>query len=345
VHTVSPRSLARAGRVLAAIDLLPQAIAILDRSGRFEYANESLLALVELPAEDVIGRDAHELLGDLSHLAAAPEAMLDWVRSASEHPERRQDEVLEVAEGRWYRAQWIPIDRGRLVVLGEVSAHVESERRRADRAASELIVAQERERSRLAAELHDSAVQVLAATLMRLDRARLVETLSPRLDALLRDLDGDLRATYAELRTVLFNLRPETLTKNGLVAATRQLLEQFAKETGIAWSLDHHLAHPECGQRALLAFRVLQEALFNIRKHADASTVTVSIAADGQLDLSIEDDGCGFDPKIADARLRAGHLGLATMRERVEVTGGTFELSSSPGRGTRIQFSVPELGE
>jgi signal transduction histidine kinase len=278
----------------------------------------------------------------VSELGADAEALLEWICAASSDTEREQEEVLEGADDRFYRLRWMPFAGGRLVTYCDLSEHVAA-LRRADRAASELIVAQERERSRLAAELHDSAVQVLAATLMRLERARREEEVSPRLAATLDELEGELRSTYAELRTVLFNLRPETLTRNGLVAATRQLLEHFAEQTGIEWSLDHRLDRPECGERARLAFRVIQEALFNIRKHANASSVTISIAGDGKLDVSIEDDGCGFDPAVAEARLLAGHFGLTTMRERVEVAGGTYELASERGRGTRIRFSIPEL--
>jgi signal transduction histidine kinase len=215
---------------------------------------------------------------------------------------------------------------------------VELSQRVAQDALRRVVQAQEQERRRLARELHDETGQALTSILLGL---------KPLEDAL---SEHPARAAAAELREHVVNalqdvrrlaveLRPAVLDDFGLVAALERLTESFAEQTGI--SVDFHSALGETrlpGAVESALYRVVQESLTNIVKHADAIKVSVSIARrESAVAAVIEDDGRGFDPRAT----RGDGIGLLGMTERLALIGGRVEIESRPGAGTTLVAEVP----
>jgi PAS domain S-box-containing protein len=202
-----------------------------------------------------------------------------------------------------------------------------------------LETAQEEERRRIAADIHDDSIQVMGALDMRLQTLALHGGADP---TSLEELHAIVLQAIERLRHLTFELRPVALDREGLTVALRQYLEHTEAETGLAWSLDAEalLAEPGPELRATL-YRMAQEVVVNVRKHARATRVDVAAATSGSGVLfRIADDGNGFDTSV----LRwpePGHLGLVTNIERAEVAGGWFRVFSNPGAGTAVEFWLP----
>jgi len=203
-----------------------------------------------------------------------------------------------------------------------------------------LVNAQEAERQTIAKDIHDDAVQVMTAANMRLELFRMVLTDPVQVDAA-QKLQETVSLAIGRLRNLLFELIPPDLDRHGLGAACRSHLEQFEADAGVRWELHTELDEEPAPQGRILLFRIFQEALINVRKHARATTVTVSLkTVDGGVMMRLSDDGAGFLESVGEPR--AGHLGLASMRERAEIAGGWWRLTSEPGRGTEISTWVPD---
>jgi len=195
------------------------------------------------------------------------------------------------------------------------------------------------ERQKLARELHDSVSQALYGIVLGARTARMQLDRDPSKAAEPMDYILSLaEAGLAEMRALIFELRPESLRTEGLVAAVGKLVNAL----GARYQLK---AQMEAGEEPDVAievkeslYRISQEALNNIAKHARAQHVDIKLAQEnGQLMLNISDDGMGFDT----TQNFPGHLGMHTMRERAEKVGGTFAIESAPNQGTRIQITVP----
>jgi signal transduction histidine kinase len=206
------------------------------------------------------------------------------------------------------------------------------------------------ERSRLARDLHDALTQRLFSLNLTLEAAAATATgpdPAPTLDAIAQ-ARGLVDSALAELRTLIFELRPPALESDGLLGALRKHAELLSRAHGVPVTVTD--ARPPDAAAGLSAaaerelWRVAEEALSNALRHAGASavTVTVEVEPDGpdrrRTLLSVADDGVGFDP---DARsIASRRLGLVSMRERIEALGGHFEIVSAPGRGTTVRASV-----
>ncbi|MEA2683731.1 MAG: hypothetical protein QOK05_2059 [Chloroflexota bacterium] len=202
-----------------------------------------------------------------------------------------------------------------------------------------LVTAQEAERKSIAEDIHDDAVQVMTAANMRLELFRRLLTDPAQVEAA-QKLQETVSLATARLRNLLFELNPPDLERHGLAAALRRHLEQFGTDTGVPWELQNELLEEPSAEPRILLFRIFQEALVNIRKHAHATRVTGSLkTVDGGVMMVLTDDGAGF--RESGGQPQAGHLGLASMRERAEIAGGWWRLSSEPGRGTEITTWVP----
>ncbi len=206
-----------------------------------------------------------------------------------------------------------------------------------------VIGAQEEERKRVARELHDETSQSLTALVMGLETALTTLPQGAARDRL-QEIKAIAVRALEELHLLLLDLRPSVLDDLGLMSAIRWCAERHLKPLGIAVRCEfaglEHRFPPEV-ETAL--FRVVQEAVTNIAKHAEAETVLIQCtAAEGQVTIEIEDDGKGFEPQTLTPSREAGTgLGLTGMRERVELLGGTVEIESAPEQGTRIVLSVP----
>ena len=204
--------------------------------------------------------------------------------------------------------------------------------------------AQETERRRVARELHDSVNQILSAVKFRLQSVE--EKLAPREDAAWRDVlkaQAHLEKAIQEVRRISRNLRPSELDDLGLVPAVRSLAEEFADRSGVKVNLVFtNLPEKLPGDTELNLYRILQESLGNIERHADAREVAIQLSKEGALlRARIRDNGRGFDPLRARAAGERPGMGLVDMRERAEFVGGRCALSSAPGKGTEIVIEMP----
>jgi len=200
------------------------------------------------------------------------------------------------------------------------------------------------ERARLSRELHDGVAQLVAHLLLRLDtikelvdanRQREAEAQLERLHEVANEIYVDIGESITGLRT--------NLTEQGLVRALQDYVDQFEERYQIPTSLRTDAAADQLSLVASLqVFRFIQEALTNVRKHAQAHEVTVTLMGDGlgQLKVMVADDGQGF---VADTQRngKVHPLGLTSMRERVEALGGTFHVTSKPGSGTKVSATIP----
>ena len=202
-----------------------------------------------------------------------------------------------------------------------------------------LVTAQEVERKAIAGDIHDDAVQVMTAANMRLELFRMGLT-DPRQIEAADKLQDTISLATARLRALLFDLSPPDLETRGLAVALRRHLEQFAADADLRWEFSADLDSEPSQQLQILLFRVVQEALVNVRKHARATTVSVALKSEaGGVMIRLADNGRGFDQSAAEPQ--DGHLGLASMRERAEIGGGWCRLTSEPGHGTEVLTWVP----
>jgi signal transduction histidine kinase len=207
------------------------------------------------------------------------------------------------------------------------------------RLVAQLVHAEEEERRRIAGDIHDDSLQLMAAVSMHLYNVRRqVSDLAER-EALV-GLEESVREAIGRLRHLLFELRPPTLDREGLSAALRLLLEHTLEPAGTSWSIEDRLSVEPPEEARTILYRIAQEALANVRKHAGAAHVDVTIDEQGGGYLvRITDDGRGFEPERSTPR--PGHLGVSAMRERAEVAGGWFRIESVRGEGARVEFWVP----
>ena len=229
------------------------------------------------------------------------------------------------------------------VRLAEVFAQraavaVDLSRRMASDALRRVVAAQEQERRRLARELHDETGQALTSILLGLrtvEEARGEENMRAAVGEV-RDL---VRATLQDVRQLAVELRPKALDDFGLVAALERLTETFREQTGIALAFQSMLPAERLSPEVETAlYRIVQESLTNIVKHARAGTVSITLGRKKDaVTVVVEDDGVGFEP----ARTREGGLGLIGMRERVALVGGRLIIESRPGAGTTFVVEVP----
>ncbi len=202
----------------------------------------------------------------------------------------------------------------------------------------------EAERNRVARDLHDGPVQGVSAASLSLEAALLMIKAGETDRGL--EVLGKIRQELAEeadaLRRLMSGLRPPVLEERGLIPALRETLARFGIEHGVVTEFGGNLTRPLPEDLETLAYRVVQEALSNAGKHADAERISVSVESDAsQLRVEVEDNGRGFDSGRTREFLRMGRVGLASMRERVELASGTFVVRSTPGRGTTIMATLP----
>ncbi|NHC12825.1 ATP-binding protein [Motilibacter deserti] len=203
-----------------------------------------------------------------------------------------------------------------------------------------LVTAQEEERRTIAAGVHDDTIQVLAAVDLRLGllARRLAGEGAAHLELLGR-LQANVSDATSRLRQLLFDLETPALN-TGLVQALRNAAAHVLEDTGVAWTVEGELdLEPEAPSR-VVAYRVAREALVNVRAHSGAEHATVRVEeSDGGVLVEVLDDGVGIDPTLETSP--AGHLGLATMRERAEIAGGWWRVGPREPRGTEVRFWLP----
>ncbi len=204
-----------------------------------------------------------------------------------------------------------------------------------------LVNAQETERQRLSRQMHDGPAQALSNFILQTEIAmRLFDIDAVQAKEELNNLKSSAMGTFQKVRNFIFELRPMMLDDLGLVPTVRRYADAFKEQT----SLDVSVTVTGNERRLepyleVMMFRALQELLGNTARHSQATQVKVMLdMGEDRVRVSVDDNGRGFDPEVVQ---QGNSLGLKLIRERAEMLGGSFEVDSSIGRGTRIMFAVP----
>jgi len=213
---------------------------------------------------------------------------------------------------------------------------------------SELLNTQETERGKIARELHDQVGQMLQAMKMNLDWVKQTLTSKPekldKMEERLSDTEKLLAKTIEDIRDLTFELRPSMLDDFGLIPALRWYVDNFSRRSDVKVSLktgdrDYRFPH----EVVITLYRIIQEALTNVAKHASASLASVSVSQRGSAAvLSVRDNGIGFD--AAKWHSAPKGMGLLNIKERVDMLGGSFEIISHPRKGTKLNIQIPFSG-
>jgi len=206
------------------------------------------------------------------------------------------------------------------------------------------VLAIEEERLRLAREMHDGVAQILASVNARAQAVRehLRASRSEEATAVLDRLAADARAMHAEVREGILALRATASEGDGIAETLRSYLDDWEDQSGLTVEADIDLSVRLIPEREVQVLRIAQEALANIRKHAEATSVRIRLSREGgRAALEVADDGKGFDPLRPSTYDGRPHFGLLTMRERAQAVDGQLEIEAQPGRGTIIRLSVP----
>jgi two-component system sensor histidine kinase DegS len=208
-----------------------------------------------------------------------------------------------------------------------------------------IIRAQEEERRRLAREIHDGPTQLLNSVVLRIDVCqRFFDSDLQRLKDELQQLKELVRLSLQDVRKIIFDLRPMALDDLGVVPALRTFLKDYQARTGIETDFSvfgNDRRYDPAFEIAI--FRIVQEGLTNVFKHAGASRVWVKVETAGgkEIKVQVKDDGNGFDPAEVKPGAAGTKFGLVAMRERTELLGGSMEIQSAVGQGTKLNFVFP----
>jgi signal transduction histidine kinase len=232
------------------------------------------------------------------------------------------------------------------IVQAKAGPSAKSQIKELHKLAQELIKSQDLQRRDISRELHDNIAQVLSAATNRLALAEKQST-RPSIINDLERLRKDLLLTLVEVRQFARDLRPAMVDHCCLCQALDSHLSQMRERVPFALLFEHEVEYHDllnAEQRTSL-FRIAQEALNNIERHAGASRAWVRLHVDTSMaHLEISDNGCSFDPGHPQEHQKTGHLGLLTMRERAEMLGGELHIHAKPGNGTTVHAAVPLNG-
>lgn len=335
--------------------------------GFFAVGADGRIRMVNPYGAELLGYEPSELVGrsviDLYANAPAGKAKAREVRARflvgevirGEDLQMRRKGASPIWISLWSRA--IRDSAGGIVesrsVIVDISKRKEAEEqlqrslvtaRRAEQARRQLlrhlVRAQEEERRRLASDLHDDPIQVLAAVAIGLELMRR-DSQDESQRRRLTELEQTVRGCVVRLRRLAFELRPLGSDRLTLVQAMRGSLESIGREAGFRYRLEDRLASDPDPETSTVAFRITQEALTNIRKHARAHEVHVVVEnTGGGVLVRIADDGRGF-PIDEAADVPWDHFGLSLIQERAEMAGGWVRARSTPGEGTTFEFWLP----
>jgi len=324
-----------------AIEQLRAGTLVLDPQGRVASLNPAAEQILGAPAGRLRGRPIRELLPAYSDGPLADPGGTEIELSLGTGQEARHY-ALTIS----LLNDWRGLEAGRLLLLRDVT---EQKQAQAQIIEQQRALATLNERERMARELHDSLGQVLgyagfqveaAAKLARDGQGAVAATQLDRLASVIRD-------AHADVREYILNLRTAPSLQQPFFAVLQQYLEGFTNNYGIQ---THLTIGPGLGEEPfgpdvqLQVFRILQEALSNTRKHSQARNVQIAFAAGGgRVCMTIQDDGSGFAPEDG-VMTGSQHFGLQFMQERAGQLGGSLQVQSAPGAGTRVVLEVPVDG-
>jgi PAS domain S-box-containing protein len=326
-------------------ETITDAVVVLDPLRRVVDANPAAERVLGVPLADATGRPVDEVLPEAAALAAgqAPAAgsPADLVVSRGGGASRRYETSVVPMPDR----QGAPI--GWLVVMRNVTERHRTQRRlrRIDEQRrsllERLVTSQEEERRELATDIHDDAIQAMVAVTLELQvlGGRLRD---PAAHELLERLKATATDSVGRLRQLVFELRPPLLDQVGLAAALEQYAKRASELAGFSVQVSDEVDGELPAELRVLAYRIVQEALANVRAHAKAGRVAIRLEeADGGVLVRVSDDGIGFLPGVLERQQRRGHLGLVSMREQAAMAGGWCRVASAPGMGTTVELWLP----
>lgn len=209
-----------------------------------------------------------------------------------------------------------------------------------------IIKAQEEERQRVARDIHDGPAQSMSNVVLKAEICeKLLDVDIERAKNELKELKTVVRSCLQDIRRIIYDLRPMSLDDLGLVPTIERYISNYQEETGI--DVSFRASGDQDGIKSIISltiFRIVQESLNNVRKHAHARNVAINLAhSNKNLTLYIYDDGKGFNMEEANKKIEdtSSGFGLYSMKERVELLGGIFEVKSNIGEGTRININIP----
>jgi PAS domain S-box-containing protein len=334
-------------RYRALVETSSEWIWSIDLEGRTTSSNSAVTDILGYRPEEILDRSSL----DLVHPEDRPD-IVSWLTELVEERRGWSNVVIRYRHRdgthRWLESNGVPIFDEKEALVGFWGADRDiSERVRAGedrrRLLGELVRLQEEERRRIATEIHDDPVQAMTAVGMRLESLRR-RIKGAEEQGAVDALSAAVKEAIGRLRRILVELHPPRLDQEGLAPALRGLLDRLREETGAAVHVEDRSVHDIPVDARTVLYRIAQEALMNIRKHAEAERVSILIAErGGGFFLRVRDDGSGFDPDRSDDE-RPGHLGMVSMRERAELAGGTFRITSEPDVGTSVVAWLPKDG-
>ena len=208
----------------------------------------------------------------------------------------------------------------------------------------QIVKAQEEERKRVAREIHDGPAQSMANVVLRMEFCeKLMEVEPAKVSRELKELKEIVRSNLQDMRKIIFDLRPMALDDLGVIPALKRYIEDFRGKNDI--NIEMNFFGKEARLEPVLEialFRLIQEALNNVVKHAHASDIMVIVELkDKWVRASVEDDGVGFELDEILASRSGNNFGLVSMKERTDLLGGEMEIDTKPGKGTKVSFKVP----
>jgi PAS domain S-box-containing protein len=335
--------------VLDILNALPFYVLLLDKDHYILEANNAVYTYLGVKREDILGKYCPMVIHGLEHpFDGCP------LEEAAEKNQAIERELFDPRSGRWITSAIYPTTAlsqdGKIIFFHMVTDI--TERKQAEEQlrnlSTRLESMREEEKKKIARDLHDETTQLLTSLTAYLEAA--VETLPAEADetrALLRKAQALCVNIFDELHRLINELRPSSLDGFGLMAAIHSLVDSHLKTAGVNVNFKTTgKARRLPPSLEIALFRVIQEALNNIARHAHANTADVSVQfRKNGIKVSIKDDGIGFNFQEATSSkdgLRG--LGLLGMRERVELMNGSLVIKSSPGHGTEITIEVPLTG-
>ncbi|MCJ7729166.1 MAG: PAS domain S-box protein, partial [Sedimentisphaerales bacterium] len=335
------------------LENLPQKIFLKDKNSVYISCNENYSGDLKIRAQDIAGKTDYDFY---------PKELADKYRAddkrimEEDKTEEFEEEYLQEGEKRWVHTVKTPVKdpHGNLIGILGIFWDV-TERRQAEhklleyqkqlkRLAAQLALAEERERRRIAGELHDQVAQSLALAKIKLDTVHAAVSYQPLAQAL-EDVSSSLEKAIQDTKSLTFDLSNPILYELGFEAAVAEWLDgQVRDKHGIATEFeDDGQPKPLDDDVRMLLFRNIRELLINCIKHAHADKVVVRVRRiDGSIEVVVEDNGIGFDPtEVKSMAVRRSEFGLLSIREGLEEMGGRFEIESKPGAGCKAIMTAP----
>jgi PAS domain S-box-containing protein len=324
----------------------PAVVYLKDRQGRYKLVNPRYEELFGVTNDDVQGKSDH----DIFPRDVADQFFAHDLKVLKEGQALQVEEHIPLADGlHTYLSVKFPIynasgDTEGLCGIATEITELKKAQQQLRLLSGSIMAGQEKERKAIARELHDELGQILTA--LRMDAVWLSDNLKEKNTQAAeraRSMCQLIDKTLDEVRGLATRLRPGMLDDFGLIDALEWFTKDFAKRTGIACTFTHPEMSDVDSLVSTAAYRIAQEALTNVARHSYATRVSINLQVEnGHMTLAVTDNGRGFNPK--DLR-ESECLGLAGMRERAGLLGGSLEMQSKPGGGTRVDVRLPLMGQ